>query len=306
MSSCTRSHIVVTGASSGIGRATVLRLAAAGHHVYAGVRNPADAPAPPSATPGRITPLLLDVTDPAQISAAAGTVAGHTGDAGLDGLVNNAGIGVFGPLEIIPLEQFRTLMEVNVTGQLAVTQAFLPLLRQASGRIVMIGSIGARFTPPFVGALAASKSALASMDEALRQELAPWGIRVVLVEPATVRSEAVGKLDNDATRLMSQASPAQRALYEEAFGHLVDTFEARHRHGSPPEVIAATVARALTTQRPRARYLTGKDSRRMAILAAALPAPALDALRRRLGGQPAPGSRVPTPPATQAAEPAMR
>jgi NAD(P)-dependent dehydrogenase (short-subunit alcohol dehydrogenase family) len=144
------------------------------------------------------------------------------------------------------------------------------------------------------------------MDEALRQELAPWGIRVVLVEPATVRSEAVGKLDRDAARLMSQASPTQRALYEEAFGHLVDTFAVRHRHGSPPEVIATTVARALATPRPRARYLTGKDSRRMAILAAVLPAPALDALRRRLGDQPAPGSRVPAPQATQAPELAMR
>ena len=101
-----------------------------------------------------------------------------------------------------------------------------------------------------------------------------WGIRVVLVEPATVRSEAVGKLDRDAARLMNQASPAQRALYEEAFGHLVDTFAARHP-GSPPEVIAGVVARALTTPRPRARYLTGKDSRRMAILAAVLPTPAL-------------------------------
>jgi NAD(P)-dependent dehydrogenase (short-subunit alcohol dehydrogenase family) len=126
---------------------------------------------------------------------------------------------------------------------------------------------------------------------------------VVLVEPATVRSEAVGKLERDAARLMSQASPAQRDLYEEAFGHLVDTFAARHRHGSPPEVIATTVARALTTPRPRARYLTGKDSRRMAILAAALPAPGLDALRRKLGDQPAPGSRVDAP---QPAEPAMR
>jgi NAD(P)-dependent dehydrogenase (short-subunit alcohol dehydrogenase family) len=305
MSSCSHPHVLVTGASSGIGRATALRLAVSGYHVFAGVRRPADGRALCQGAGREITPLLLDVTNGGQISDAADVVAGHVGGAGLDGLVNNAGIGVFGPLEIIPLEQFRTLMEVNVTGQLAVTQAFLPLLRQARGRIIMIGSIGTRFTPPFVGALAASKSALASMDEALRQELAPWGIRVVLVEPATVRSEAVGKLERDAARLMSQASPAQRDLYEEAFGHLVDTFAARHRHGSPPEVIATTVARALTTPRPRARYLTGKDSRRMAILAAALPAPALDALRRKLGDQPAPGSRVDAPQPAEAAEPAM-
>jgi NAD(P)-dependent dehydrogenase (short-subunit alcohol dehydrogenase family) len=298
MSACTRSHIVVTGASSGIGRATALHLAAAGHHVYAGVRRPADAPA---AASGQITPLLLDVTDPAQISAAADTVSGHVGTAGLTGLVNNAGIGVFGPLELIPLEQFRRLLEVNVTGQLAVTQALLPLLRQARGRIVLIGSIGSRFTAPFVGALAASKSALATMGEALRQELAPWDVHVVLIEPASVRTEAVGKLERDAQQLMNQATPTGRALYQDAFRRLVATFADQHDQGSPPEVAAEAVAHALTAPRPRAHYLVGKNSRRMAILAAALPTPVLDTLRRRQAHQPAPGSRVPTPPAAQAA-----
>jgi NAD(P)-dependent dehydrogenase (short-subunit alcohol dehydrogenase family) len=301
MSACTHAHIVVTGASSGIGRATALRLAAAGHHVYAGVRRPTDAPAPPAADSGQISPLLLDVADPAQIAAAATTVAGHTGTAGLNGLVNNAGIGVFGPLELIPVQQFRRQLEVNVTGQLVVTQALLPLLRQARGRIVLIGSIGARFTPPFVGALAASKSALATMGEALRQELAPWDIRVVLIEPASVRTEAVGKLEHDAQQLLDQATPTGRALYQDAFRRLVATFAAQHEQGSPPEVIAEAVAHALTTPQPRARYLVGKHSRRMAILAAALPTSVLDALRRRQAHQPAPGSRVPTPPTAQTA-----
>jgi len=300
MSACTRSHILVTGTSSGIGRATALHLAAAGHHVYAGVRRPADAP-PTSANLGEITPLPLDVANPAQITAAADTVASHTGNAGLDGLVNNAGIGVFGPLELIPVEQFRRLLEVNVTGQLAVTQALLPLLRRARGRIIMIGSIGARFTPPFVGPLAASKSALATIGEALRQELAPWDIRVVVVEPASVRTEAVGKLERDARQLMDRATPTGRALYQDAFRRLVATFAAQHEKGSPPEVVAEAVAHALTTPQPRARYLVGKNSRRMAILAATLPTPVLDALRRRQAHQPAPGSRVPSPPAAQTA-----
>ncbi|HEY4791980.1 MAG TPA: SDR family oxidoreductase [Actinomycetes bacterium] len=300
MSACTRSHILLTGTSSGIGRTTALHLAAAGHHVYAGVRRPADAPPPTSADVGEITPLPLDVTTPAQITAAADTVAGHTGNAGLHGLVNNAGIGVFGPLELIPVEQFRRLLEVNVTGQLAVTQAFLPLLRRARGRIIMIGSIGARFTPPFVGPLAASKSALATIGEALRQELAPWDIRVVVVEPASVRTEAVGKLERDARQLMDRATPTGRALYQDAFRRLVATFAAQHEKGSPPEVVAEAVAHALTTPQPRARYLVGKNSRRMAILAT-LPTPVLDALRRRQAHQPAPGSRVPTPPAAQTA-----
>lgn len=146
MSACARSHIVISGTSSGIGRAAALDLAAAGHHVFAGIRQPGDAPVPHAAGSGEITPLL-DVTDPAQIGAAAGAVAGHTGGAGLTRLVNNAGIGVFGPLEIIPVEQFRRQLEVNVTGQLAVSQALLPLLRRARGRIVLIGSIGTRSRP---------------------------------------------------------------------------------------------------------------------------------------------------------------
>jgi NAD(P)-dependent dehydrogenase (short-subunit alcohol dehydrogenase family) len=301
MSASTHSHIVVSGTSSGIGRATALRLAAAGHHVYAGVRRPADAPQPPSASPGQLTPLLLDVTDPAQIQAAADTVADHTGAAGLDGLVNNAGIGVFGPLELIPIQQVRRLLEVNVTGQLAVTQAFLPLLRGTGGRIIMIGSIGARFTPPFVGALGASKSALATMTEALRQELAPWDVRVVLIEPATIRTEAVDKLNDDAGSLLDQATPSGRALYQDAFWRLVTTFAAQHEQGSPPEVVAEAVARALTRPAPRAHYLVGKHARRMAILAAALPTPVLDRLRRRQAHQPAPGSRVATPETAHAA-----
>jgi NAD(P)-dependent dehydrogenase (short-subunit alcohol dehydrogenase family) len=300
MSTRTHSHIVVTGASSGIGRTTALHLTTAGGPR---LRRRPPAHRRPGATRrhrGQITPLLLDVTDPAQIAVAAGTVADHTGDAGLDGLVNNAGIGLFGPLEIIPIEEFRRQLEVNVTGQLAVTQAFLPLLRQARGRIVLIGSIGARFTPPFVGALAASKSALATMAEALRQELAPWDIRVVLIEPASVRTEAVGKLEHDAQQLMDQATPAARALYQDAFRRLVATFAAQHEKGSPPDVVAEAVAHALTTPQPRARYLVAKNSHRMATLAAVLPTPVLDTLRRRQAHQPAPGSRVPTAEAAQA------
>ncbi|MDR0342152.1 MAG: SDR family oxidoreductase [Nocardiopsaceae bacterium] len=289
MSTCARSHVVVTGASSGIGRATALRLTAAGAHVYAGVRRLADAPAAPSG-PGLITPLLLDVTDPGQIGAAAATVAGHIGDAGLDGLVNNAGIGVFGPLEIIPIAEFRRQLEVNVTGQLAVTQALLPQLRLARGRIVLIGSIGTRFTPPFTGPVSASKSTIATMADALRQELAPWGIRVILVEPASVHTEAVGKLARDAGQLLLEAGPGARELYEGAFRRMLRTGLSREEHGSPPDDVAQVVAHALAARSPRARYLAGKDARPMAALGAVLPVPVADALRRKITRQPAPGS----------------
>ncbi|MBO0770538.1 MAG: SDR family NAD(P)-dependent oxidoreductase [Actinobacteria bacterium] len=289
MSTCTRSHIVVTGASSGIGRATALRLAATGAHVYAGVRRLADAPAAP-AGPALITPLLLDVTDPAQIGAAAATVAGHTGGAGLDGLVNNAGIGLFGPLEIIPIAEFRRQLEVNVTGQLAVTQAMLPQLRLGRGRIVLIGSIGTRFTPPFTGPVSASKSTIATMADAFRQELAPWGIRVILVEPASIHTEAVGKADRDAGRLLREAGPDARELYEGAFRRMLRAGLSREENGSPPDAVARVVAHALAARSPRARYLAGKDARPMAALGAVLPVAVADALRRKITRQPAPGS----------------
>jgi NAD(P)-dependent dehydrogenase (short-subunit alcohol dehydrogenase family) len=292
MNACTRPHVLITGASSGIGRATALLLAAQGSHVYAGVRKPADGAALAGAAAGELTPLLLDVTNPEQITAAAQAIAGHTADTGLAGLVNNAGIGVFGPLELIGIDQFRRQLDVNVTGQLAVTQAVLPMLRRARGRIVMIGSIGTRFTPPFIGPLAASKSTLATLSAALRQELAPFDIRVVLVEPGSIRSEAVGKLDTEARQVLSQASPAGQARYQDAFLHLVGFFSALHHKGSPPEVVAKTVQHALTTPRPRASYLTGKNARRMALAAAVLPPAAQDALRRRLAHQPARASQA--------------
>lgn len=292
MSTCLRSHIVVTGASSGIGRATALQLAAAGHHVYAGVRRLADAPTPLAAARGEITALLLDITDPAQISAVAGAVADHTGSVGLDGLVNNAGIGMFGPLEITPIEQLRRQLEVNVIGQIAVTQALLPLLRQARGRIVLIGSIRTRFTPPFTGPVAASKSPIPAVAEALRQELAPWDIRVVLIEPSSIRTEAIEKFNREAEQLMVRSDPGARALYEDAFRRLVRIGLGHERKGSPPEAVAHAVARALSTRMPRARYLVGKNSRRTAIVAAALPTPLADALRRKITRQPAPRSQV--------------
>lgn len=290
MNPCTHPHVLVTGASSGIGRATALRLATSGYHVFAGIRKPADGAALAEAATGEVTPVILDVTDAQQITSAVKIIACHVGDAGLAGLVNNAGIGVFGPLELIPIEQFRRQLEVNVTGQLAVTQAALPLLRRGRGRIVMIGSIGSRFTPPFVGPLAASKSTLTTMSSALRQELAPWDIRVILVEPGSIRSEAVDKLESDARTVMNDAAAEGRALYENAFLHLVSFFAGLHEKGSSPDIVAKTVERALGVSRPRSCYLSGKNAQRMATIARLLPVPAQDALRRRLARQPAPGS----------------
>jgi NAD(P)-dependent dehydrogenase (short-subunit alcohol dehydrogenase family) len=303
---CTRKHTLVTGASSGIGRATALRLAADGHHVYAGVRSTADGEELiRAADGGELTPLLLDVTNASHIADAADLVAGHLAGYpanGLDGLVNNAGIGIACPAELLPLDTFRRQLEINVTGQLAVTQAFLPLLRRARGRIVIISTIGVRFMPPFAGALDATKAALSALADALRQELAPWGIRVVVIEPASINTPAADKVARDAASAMAAASPQGRALYEDTFSAMLTVMLRREKSGSPPDVVADTVARALTVARPRAVYLTGKNARRLALISR-LPTPLFDAVRRRIFGLPAPGSRVAPPAETRSAKP---
>jgi len=285
---CSRKHTLITGASSGIGRATALRLAAGGQHVYAGVRTAADGQQlARSAAGGELTPLILDVTDARHIAAAAAAVNGHA--AGLDGLVNNAGIGMACPAELLPLGTFRRQLEVNVTGQLAVTQAFLPMLRRAHGRIVVISTIGVRFTPPFAGPLDATKAALAALADALRQELAPWRVKVVIIEPASINSSAAGKVTRDASAALAAARPQDRILYEDAFGKMLAVMQRREDSGSPPDVAATTIIRALTATRPRHVYLAGKYSRRLALLSL-LPSPLLDAARRRVFGLPVPGS----------------
>jgi NAD(P)-dependent dehydrogenase (short-subunit alcohol dehydrogenase family) len=291
---CPHHHAVVTGASSGIGRATALRLAAAGWHVFAGVRKMNDGESLLRAVHDRhkLTPVLLDVTDTEQINAAADAVTQHVGNGGIDALVNNAGIGVTAPMELVSLAALRNQFEVNVIGQAAVTQVFTRMLRQAEGRIVMIGSIGDRMTPPFGGPLAASKSAIASLADALRQELAPWGIRVILLAPGSIRTEAVDKVKRDAVMAADAYTREEADLYRDSYLGVVEVAMARETQGSPPAVVADLVLEVLTKRRPRARYVVGKDARLLANLARFTPTPVFDAMRRTLFHLPGPGSRT--------------
>jgi NAD(P)-dependent dehydrogenase (short-subunit alcohol dehydrogenase family) len=272
-----------------MGLAIALRLARYGFHVFATVRRPEDGQALQAVTVGQITPLLMDVTRQDQIALAGQLVGEHVGRRGLDALINNAGVGLAWPLELVPLDRFRAQFEVNVDGQLAVTQVFLPLVRLATGRIVMIGSIADRITPPFIGPLAASKHALLALTEALRLELAPWNIRVVLIEPGNIRTEAGAKFERDASAALQQFEPGARALYAEAYQAMTSRFAARHERGSDPQVVAAAVLTALEAPRPRARYLVGKDAHLFAVVSK-LPPFLLDALRRRIFGLPQPGA----------------
>src|SRR5512140_3799828 len=178
--------VLVTGASTGIGRACVDRLVAGGWRVYASVRTRADADALAGAHAARVTPLIFDVTDLPAVRAAGERIAAERGEAGLQALVNNAGIAVAGPLEFLPPDELRHQLDVNVIGQVAVTQAVLPSLRKAHGRIVMIGSIAGRSALPFTGAYSASKYALEAITDAWRVELHPWSIDLVMIEPGAI------------------------------------------------------------------------------------------------------------------------
>jgi NAD(P)-dependent dehydrogenase (short-subunit alcohol dehydrogenase family) len=276
-----RPSVVVTGASTGIGRATALRLAGNGYHVFAGVRQAVHGEALRQAG-GDITPLIMDVTDVASVAQAA-ELAGRTiGEKGLAGLVNNAGIGVTGPVEAIPLQDLRRLYEVNVFGQVAVIQHFLPLLRLGQGRMINIGSIGDRLTIPFGSPLTSSKWAIASITEALRIELRPWGIHVVLIEPASIDTETVNKTETDAERTLSAMCEANKSLYAQAYRSMTLRGMARVRHGSPPNVVAHVIHHALTVKRPRTRYLVGKDARLLATVARWAPDRLFDRMRVKL------------------------
>ena len=163
--------VVITGASTGIGRATALHLDRLGYRVFAGVRQEADAESIRQRSSARLSPVFLDVTAAASIQAAATLVAAEVGETGLAGVVNNAGIGLGGPLEFFPIDELRRQFEINIVGPLAVTQAFLPLIRRGRGRIVLVGSISSRRASPIAGPYNASKFALEALADALRLEL---------------------------------------------------------------------------------------------------------------------------------------
>jgi len=239
---------LVTGASSGIGAACAIRLAGAGWRVFAGVRRAGDAPA-------GTEEVLLDVTDDDQVWAAAKRIEQ------LDGLVNNAGIALAVPLEFIPLDELRRQFEVNVVGQVAVTQAFLPHLRRSRGRIVFVGSIAGRSALPFLGPYAASKHALEAVADAWRLELRPFGVDVSLVQPGTIKTPIWTKSAAVADAL-TNGVPAQLAgLYGERIAAFREVALRRGEKGASAEEVAQAIEEALTMERPRTRKLVGLDAK---------------------------------------------
>ena len=279
-----RGTVVVTGTSTGIGRATALRLSTLGFHVLAGVRRSDDGERLVADASGAIKPVILDVTDQSSIEATAAEVARATGPSGLRGLVNNAGTAEPGPVELLPLDRLRHQLEVNLLGQVAVTQALLPALRRARGRIVNVSSVGGRVSNPGLGAYSASKFALEAISDSLRTELRPWGIEVALIEPGAIRTEIWRRGEAEADSLMERVPEEGRALYQQLIDGLRRLSAQSQKRAIPPDRVAARIADALTARRPRTRYVVGTDARVRIALNALLPDRAYDALVRRLIG----------------------
>ncbi|MEV0033927.1 SDR family oxidoreductase [Nocardia sp. NPDC050793] len=266
--------VLVTGASTGIGRATALLLARQGFTVHAGVRKEADG----AALGPSVTPVVLDVTDAGRIAEVADSFDR------LDALVNNAGVGVTGPVEFVSLDALRRQYEVNVFGQVAVTQAVLPLLRAARGRVVTVGSVGSWITLPFGGPLCSSKHAIRSLNDALRMEVKPHGVATILIEPGSIHTAAVDKLADEIEPRLDAIGAEGRRLYGEAYRTMTTAGLREERAGSDPEVVARAILHALTARRPRARYPVGRKSRLMSTLGRVLPQYTLDAVRLRALG----------------------
>lgn len=280
MSSATGPRVaLISGSSTGIGRATALRLDAAGWTVFAGVRRDTDAEALAAAASSRLRPVILDVTDAASIAAARELIETEGGS--LDALVNNAGVAFTGPVEFIPLDDYRTQLEINLIGQLAVLQASIPALRRARGRIVNVTSIGGVVATPFFSPYAASKFGLEAVSDALRNELRPWGIRTIAVEPGSVATEIWDRGADQFERTRERMPPEAVSLYGKAMEAMSRAGVEMGARGIPPDEAAALIEKALVARRPKARYRLGRDAHFMWTAKRLLPDRVFDRLIAR-------------------------
>jgi NAD(P)-dependent dehydrogenase (short-subunit alcohol dehydrogenase family) len=263
--------VLVTGASTGIGRATALLLDANGYRVFAGVRKEADARELAKAGSDRLTPIPLDVTDADQIESAKAEVVEALGEQGLVGLVNNAGVGGGGPIEFMPLDELRDTLEVNLIGQVGVTQAFIPLIRRVKGTIVFIASIGGRVASPFMSPYNTSKFAIEALGESLRHELRPWQIDVAVVEPGSIDTQIWSKGNEQVRERLGELPEDARRLYGRQLTRFSEVLNETASRGIPPEKVAEVVHKAIASENPKHRYLVGTDARIGARLKGTLP-----------------------------------
>ena len=266
----------ITGSSSGIGEAAAIHLDRLGHRVFAGVRKEADGDALRRRASERLVPVICDVADEPSIEAAVRRIDDETGDAGLDGLVNNAGVARAGPVEHLPVQEWRDQFEVNVFGQVAVTRAALPLVRRAGGRICFVGSVSGRLGSPLMGPYVGSKFAIEGIAQCLRQELKPWSIAVSVVEPGPVKTPIWAKGRAYADAIEEQLGAAASEQYRDQIAAVRKGLDRNEKIGVSTERTSAAIEHALLDPRPKHRYLVGAPAKVGGVLARVLPDRALD------------------------------
>jgi NAD(P)-dependent dehydrogenase (short-subunit alcohol dehydrogenase family) len=272
--------VLITGASTGIGKACAHYLDGRGIRVFAGVRRQADGDRLEKEA-NQIEPVLIDVTDAESIENSVTTIEDSLGGEGLLGIVNNAGVVVGGPLELLPIDRLRMQLEVNLIGQVAVTQAFLPFLRRAQGRVVNMSSISGRIAAPMLGPYALSKFALEAFSDSLRRELHPWGIHVSVVEPGAIATPIWRKSIDRVDDVLAGMPEQTRQLYGEGIERAREAAIKMSEEAVPAVEVAEVVYHALTSPKPRTRYLVGKDAKIAARLAWLLPDRVMDWVMRR-------------------------
>ena len=273
--------MLITGASTGLGRAAAIHLSGLGFRVFAGVRTDARAAELSGLAPasGEIIPVMLDVTAAASIARAGSFVEQQVGDTGLWAVVNNAGVAVTAPLECIPIDVMRSQLETNVVGALAVSQRFLPALRASGGRIVNVSSGLGFVVPPYLGAYSAAQFAKEALSDALRRELRPLGVSVSVIHPPIVATPIWAKMRDSANAILAATPDDVADVYRARFTAALDANDARAqaRKTTPADFVHA-VAAALSAKRPKARYLVGVDSWSSAVARRMVPDRVLDAV----------------------------
>ncbi|MBW4840451.1 MAG: SDR family NAD(P)-dependent oxidoreductase [Paenibacillaceae bacterium] len=277
MSFQTQELVVVTGTSSGIGRATAEQLAAEGFHVLAGVRRQEDAN---KIKRKNIEPVIVDVTQVDTLKALAERVEQDPLGRPLRAVVNNAGIAVNAPLEMVPLDEFRRQIEVSVIGQVAVIQALTPALLNSGGRVVNIGSLGGKVSMPGFGIYSAAKYAMEAINDSLRREMSSFGLKVIMITPGGVSTGLSERGIATAERLAKLMTPDQHRRHDRLFDAVKAQAEAWATDGIRPEKVAAVVSRAIHVNKPRTRYTVGRDSALLTRLVRILPDKLLDRMLR--------------------------
>jgi NAD(P)-dependent dehydrogenase (short-subunit alcohol dehydrogenase family) len=273
--------VVVTGASTGIGNACAVHFDRIGFRVFAGVRREEDAERLRAQGSDRLVPVMIDVTDAASIRQAADQVSAALGDEPLRGLVNNAGIAVSGPVEYLPIEEVRKQLEVNFIGQVAVTQAFLPLLRRSRGRVVNIGSVGGEVALPFLSPYAASKHAMEGFSDSLRREVGSLGVHVSVVRPGAIQSSIWERGNAAAEEVLAKVPPEAMEVYGDAVRGARAAANQRAQEAIPAQEVADVVEHALVSDRPKTRYVVGRVGKAMVALERWLPDRVFDRLVAR-------------------------